>query len=132
MTKRTREREHYLLRSRRNVVDIDAVALALAHFSGLGGESLSRGELERGRELPGEAVLLLMVQPLPLLPTMDLLDEAHFVRLRLHATARKVQFVLEEGRRRRRRRLRLDGGFGPATLLEVVVAGRAFLDSLGR
>lgn len=77
-----------LLRSLRNIVD--AVALTLAHFSRLGGESLSCGELERGRELPGEAVLLLMVQPLPLLPAVYLLYEAHLVRLRLEPAAREV------------------------------------------
>ena len=93
-------------RSRRRDI-IDAVPLTLAQFACLGGQPLSGGELECGRELPGQAVLLLMVQPLPLLPPVDLLDEAHLVRLRLQTAAREVQLVLEEGgggRRARRSR----------------------------
>ena len=79
-----------------------------------------------------------MVQPLPLLPAVYLLYEAHLVRLRLEPAAREVQLVLEEGRRRRRRRRRgrtlglVCGGLDHGALLDVVVAGRALLDSLRR
>ena len=93
-------------RRRRDI--IDAVPLTLAQFAGLGSQPLSRGELECGRELPGQAVLLLMVQPLPLLPPVDLFDEAHLVCLRLQTAAREVQLVLEEGGGRLARRRRCD------------------------